>query len=71
MSVPAEIRRRWGTNLLVLIDRGDAVELRPVPADPVAALRGMFASGSGPPTEQARAEERAGDRAAEERRYGS
>lgn len=43
MSVPAEVRRRWNTNTVVVEDRGDHVVLRPAPDDPVAAAYGAFA----------------------------
>lgn len=43
VSVPAAVRRRWQTERLLLVDHGDRIELHPVPADPVAALRGSLA----------------------------
>lgn len=42
ISVPAEVRKRWGTRRLFLDDRGDALVLRPAPDDPIAAARGAF-----------------------------
>lgn len=42
MSIPATIRRRWGTRIVALEDLGDRVILRPVPDDPIAAARGAF-----------------------------
>jgi bifunctional DNA-binding transcriptional regulator/antitoxin component of YhaV-PrlF toxin-antitoxin module len=43
ISVPAAVRRRWGTRTVALEDRGDHVVLRPAPDDPVAAAVGAFA----------------------------
>ena len=60
MSLPAELRHRWATDAVLVIDRGDYAIVRPVPADPVAALRGAHA-GTGPSTEQARAADRSAD----------
>ncbi|MEN3284463.1 MAG: hypothetical protein V7607_5603 [Solirubrobacteraceae bacterium] len=46
ISVPAEIRRRWGTSTLALEDLGDRVVLTPAPDDPIAAARGALAGES-------------------------
>jgi AbrB family looped-hinge helix DNA binding protein len=42
ISVPAEIRRRWGTSTLSLEDLGDRLVLTPAPDDPIAAARGAL-----------------------------
>ena len=42
LSLPAEIRRRWGASDLIVEDLGDTVVLRPMPADPIAAARGAL-----------------------------
>jgi bifunctional DNA-binding transcriptional regulator/antitoxin component of YhaV-PrlF toxin-antitoxin module len=57
VSLPAEIRRRWGVGSVLVIDRGDYAIVRPVPADIIAALKGVR-GGPGPSVEQARADER-------------
>jgi AbrB family looped-hinge helix DNA binding protein len=44
ISVPAEVRRRWGTSLLVLEDEGDRIVLRPAPQDAIAAAEGSLAT---------------------------
>jgi len=46
ISVPAEIRRRWGTSTLALEDLGDRIVLTPAPDDPIAAARGALAAES-------------------------
>jgi AbrB family looped-hinge helix DNA binding protein len=44
ISLPAEIRRRWATDSLVVEDLGDRVILRPIPFDPMGAAVGSFPS---------------------------
>lgn len=66
VSLPAELRHRWGTGSVLVIDRGDYAIVRPVPTDPLAALRGAHA-GPGPTLEQARAAERAAEQEREQR----
>lgn len=60
ISLPAPMRRRWQVDMLLVVDRGDYAIVRPIPTDPVAALRGVYA-GHGPSAEEARAAERATD----------
>jgi AbrB family looped-hinge helix DNA binding protein len=43
VSIPAEVRHRWGTSTVAIMDEGDRIVLRPVADDPIAALRGVFA----------------------------
>lgn len=57
VSLPAELRRPWAAKAVLVIDRGDHAIVRPLPDDPVAALRGAYA-GPGPSTDRARAAER-------------
>jgi AbrB family looped-hinge helix DNA binding protein len=42
VSIPAEARARWKTNEVVVVDLGDRVVLRPLPAEPVEGLRGKY-----------------------------
>ena len=42
VSIPAEIRQRWETSTVAIEDEGDRIVLRPVPDDPIAALRGIL-----------------------------
>lgn len=42
VSIPAEVRHRWGTSTVAIKDEGDRIVLRPVPDDPIAALRGSL-----------------------------
>jgi AbrB family looped-hinge helix DNA binding protein len=43
VSIPAEIRARWETSTVAIEDEGDRIVLRPVPDDPISALRGSLA----------------------------
>lgn len=61
VSLPAELRHRWDADAVLVIDRGDYAIVRPIPADPLAALRGTHA-GPGPSLEQARTAERTAER---------
>lgn len=57
VSLPAALRRRWGASVVLVIDKGDYAIVRPVPDDPVSALRGAHA-GAGPSVDEARASAR-------------
>ena len=61
MSLPAELRHRWGAGSVLVIDRGDYAIIRPIPPDTVTALRGAYA-GPGLSSDQARALDRADEK---------
>jgi AbrB family looped-hinge helix DNA binding protein len=42
VSLPAEVRHRWGTSAVLIEDEGDRLVVRPVPADPIEGLRGIL-----------------------------
>lgn len=67
VSIPAEVRHRWGTRRVIIEDRGDALVLRPLPADPIGAAIGSLA-GPGPTTDSIRAALRRDDAELEHRR---
>jgi len=71
VSIPAPIRKRWGTATVTLEDRGGEIILKPAPDDPIAAAAGAFA-GVGPKVdwEEFKREEREAEAEAEERKYG-
>ena len=58
VSIPVEVRRRWQTRKVEVEDHGDYVVVRPVPDDPVAAVRGIFAPYMKMTTDEARAQVR-------------
>jgi bifunctional DNA-binding transcriptional regulator/antitoxin component of YhaV-PrlF toxin-antitoxin module len=68
LSLPARIRRRWGTRRVAIEDHGDSVVLRPVPDDPIAAAAGAL-KGLIPSSDELRARAREDERRAEERRH--
>ena len=68
--MPAEIRRRWGTDRVLIEDRGDALVLRPIPVDPICAAIGSLA-GAGPTSEEVRARVRDEEAAADELKGGT
>jgi AbrB family looped-hinge helix DNA binding protein len=43
VSIPAPIRKRWGTTTVTLEDRGEEIVLKPVPDDPIEAAAGSLA----------------------------
>jgi len=65
--VPAVVRKRWGTRTVLAEDHGDHLVLRPVPDDPLAAVRGALTAemSGGPATDQLRAGARAEEAAIE------
>jgi len=65
ISLPAPVRRRWGTRFVALEDLGDRVVVTPIPDDPIAAARGIL-KGQLPPTEELRARARRDEQIAEE-----
>jgi bifunctional DNA-binding transcriptional regulator/antitoxin component of YhaV-PrlF toxin-antitoxin module len=69
ISLPADVRRRWGTKAVSLEDLGDHVVVRPLPDDPIAAARGALKATI--PIEQARAIVREEEAIAEARRWRS
>jgi len=48
VSIPADVRHRWGTRRLLVEDRGIELVFRPLPDDPIAAARGALRSAKDP-----------------------
>lgn len=71
ISIPAEVRRRWGTERVFVEDQGNALVLRPLPDDPISAVIGSMPFPPGVTSEGLRAEFRAEEEAADERKWGS
>jgi hypothetical protein len=59
LSIPAPIRHRWATDRVLLEDRGNALVVRPIPADPLAAARGSMRVPGGPTVDELREQWRA------------
>ena len=58
MDRPATVRRRWQANAVVLVDKGDYIIVRPLPADIPSALKGSLPPVSPLSVEQMRAADR-------------
>lgn len=43
ISIPAAVRRRWGTSTVAVDDQGDRIVIEPAPDDPIAAAEGSLA----------------------------
>ena len=65
VSIPADVRARWHADRVIVVDLGDRVVLRPMPADPVGELEGVY-RGRGQASDlekrRARSEDAASDR---------
>lgn len=70
ISLPAQLRRRWQVDEVLVIDKGDYALVRPAPQDAVSELRGSLPP-SGLSTDDARAQERALEARLEEERWSS
>ena len=70
VSVPAAVRNRWNTRVVVADDRGDHLILRPAPEDPIEAALGAFAHLPGPSADEARRLDREEEWAIEQRKHG-
>lgn len=71
VSVPAAVRQRWKTRVVVADDRGDHLILRPAAVeDPIEAARGAFKDYPGPSSDEMRRLNREEERLAEERKFG-
>ncbi len=70
VSIPAPIRKRWGTTTVTLDDQGDQIVLKPAPDDPIEAAAGAFAGGPKVNWEKVIREEREAEAEAYERKFG-
>jgi bifunctional DNA-binding transcriptional regulator/antitoxin component of YhaV-PrlF toxin-antitoxin module len=53
VSIPAETRARWRAEQVIVVDLGDYIVMRPLPADPIGELVGKY-KGRGPGADEAR-----------------
>jgi bifunctional DNA-binding transcriptional regulator/antitoxin component of YhaV-PrlF toxin-antitoxin module len=70
VSVPAVVRQRWNTRVVVADDRGDHLILRPAVEDPIEAAAGAFKDYPGPSSDEMRRLNREEEKRAEERKFG-
>lgn len=73
VSIPAEFRREWTSNRVMVRETPDGLLLRPLPDDPIAAATGYLANKvrHRVSVEDSIREYREDEIAAEERKYGS
>lgn len=69
LSIPAAIRRRWGTRRVILEDHGDELVVKPLPDDVISALRGSLKGQIRVSTDELRRRARADEEAAERRKW--
>ncbi len=69
VSIPAEVRHRWGTTRVIVEDLGSSLVLRPIPDDPITAARGALRD-VGPSTDEIRARLREEEAELEGRKHG-
>lgn len=70
VTVPAEVRKRWGATQVSVEDLGDALVLRPIPADPIGAALGSL-KGTGPTSDEMRKQARREEAEIERRKLKS
>lgn len=63
VSIPAPARARWNARLLLVVDLGDHLAVRPVSADPPRDLRGKY-RGRAPDSDTIRRQDRRAEAAA-------
>lgn len=69
ISIPAAVRRRWATDNILIEDSGDALVVRPLPADPIGAAIGSLPLPAGLTADELRSQARAEDQAHTNRRH--
>lgn len=69
ISIPADIRHRWGVRRVALVERDGTLVVQPIPDDPIGAAMGSLRSG-GLTTDEIRAEMHREEAEAAERKYG-
>jgi len=69
VSVPAEVRRRWGTSRVRITDEGGRLIIEPEPENPFIGLIGILADEAGPTVDEMIVQERIEDEEHERRKY--
>ncbi|MCZ7589781.1 MAG: AbrB/MazE/SpoVT family DNA-binding domain-containing protein [Gaiella sp.] len=70
ISIPAAVRRRWGTSTVTFDDQGERIVIEPAPDDPIAAAEGALAAElAGLDASTLRRRSREDERVAERRRH--
>jgi bifunctional DNA-binding transcriptional regulator/antitoxin component of YhaV-PrlF toxin-antitoxin module len=69
IQIPAEVRKRWATDEVMVQDYGTYLRIVPIPDDPIGAVMGALA-GPGPTANEMKQMLREEEAEAEERKYG-
>jgi bifunctional DNA-binding transcriptional regulator/antitoxin component of YhaV-PrlF toxin-antitoxin module len=70
IQVPAEVRRRWGTDRVIIEDEGIGLWIEPLPDDPIGAAMGSLKGKVTMASEEMRQQFREEEALAEERKWG-
>ena len=71
VSIPAEVRQRWGASNVLIVDEGEKLTVRPAPDNPLEGLHGILKDRARGALNAAEAKRlwRAEDNAATERKW--
>lgn len=69
IQVPAEVRRRWATDRVMMEDDGTSLRIEPLPDDPIGAAFGSLAGTPTLTTEEMRRQFREEEALAEARKW--
>lgn len=70
IQVPADVRRRWATDRVMIEDDGIGLRIEPLPDDPIGAAFGSLPGTSKVTTDEMRRRFREEEALAEERKWG-
>jgi bifunctional DNA-binding transcriptional regulator/antitoxin component of YhaV-PrlF toxin-antitoxin module len=69
IQVPAEVRRRWATDRVIIEDDGASLRIQPLPDDPIGTAFGSLPGKSKMTSDEMRRQFREEERLAEERKW--
>ena len=70
IQVPAEVRRRWATDRVMIEDDGTCLRIEPLPDDPIGVAFGSLAGRSTLTSDEMRRRFREEEALADERKWG-
>jgi hypothetical protein len=69
IQVPADVRRRWATDRVMIEDEGTALRIEPLPDDPISTASGSLPSRSKVTTDEMRRRFREEEALADDRKW--
>lgn len=69
VSIPADVRSRWQTEQVKIVDMGGYIVIAPLTDDPISTIRGAY-KGRGPSSDALRSQARSEDARDERRLLG-